>query len=238
METIILLPQGSSTSQAGRGTALVGAEEAQRTRGGRRSVWLHTEDTAGGKERVLVKDVCEAMLGGEDACPGFLGPWVLGRAIWSGWDDLTHPVAVSVRCICTLSTGPAVGPLPASLVAGFLRSAMMQEEQISSVRSMSISVAGPCSPWCQQVNNSDTGSWRPRFRQESSALRSGAQQSCSPRKNAQPPASREARRPQRGPAALRRPSAPAPSAHGRARPGWGGGSSMLRFPFPVSASEI
>lgn len=179
------------------------------------------------------------MLGGEDACPGFLGPWVLGRAIWSGWDDLTHPVAVSVRCICTLSTGPAVGPLPASLVAGFLRSAMMQEEQINLLRPFHEHISC-CSlqPLVQQVNNSDTGSWRPRFRHESSALRSGTQQSCSPRKNAQPPASREARRPQRGPAALRRPSAPAPSAHGRARPGWGGGSSMLRFPFPVSASEI
>lgn len=49
---LFCLPQGSSTSQAGRGTALGGAEEAQRHKGGRRSLWLHTEDTAGGEKRV------------------------------------------------------------------------------------------------------------------------------------------------------------------------------------------
>lgn len=128
-------------------------------------------------------------------------------------------------------------PSPPSFVACFLMSATMEVEQVSSVPSMSILVAVPCSPRCQQVRNSDTRSWRLRFREESSALRSGAQHSGFPKKTAQPPASREPRRPQRGPASLRRPSAPAPPARCRARPGWAGGSSMLRFPFPVSASE-
>lgn len=73
----------------------------------------------------------------------------------------------------------------------------MEVEQISSVPSMSILVAVSCSPWCQQVNNSGTRSWRLRFREESSALRSGAQQGGFPRTTAQPPASREPRRPQR-----------------------------------------
>lgn len=145
-------------------------------------------------------------------------------------------MAVSVQQLCILSAAQALGPLPASFVACFLRSAMMEADQISSGPSMSILVAVPCSPWCQQVNNSDTRSWRLRFREESSAVRSGAQQGRFPKKTVQPPASREARRPQR----VQLPSGgplPRPISTPESQAWLGRGSSMLRFPFPVCASE-
>lgn len=92
---LFCLLQGVFHKPSREEAAMGGAEEAQRLGGGSRSVWLHSEDMAG-RGKSFGEMCVRQCWGGEDVCPGFPGPWLLGRAIWSGWDGHKHPGAVSV----------------------------------------------------------------------------------------------------------------------------------------------